>query len=146
MTSTNGTEFRVSLRIYGADLDPEAITRLMGLRPTHSHRRGDARPSGLPTPYSQGVWHLQSDIGSQASLEEHLEWVISRLAEREAVLREISLLGLEVDLFVGVLADDSNVGFSVSPKPLAEFARLGVALDFDVYFVGQDREVTSRSG
>jgi hypothetical protein len=32
----------VSLKIYGDDLDPDQITGLLGVAPTHSHRLGTA--------------------------------------------------------------------------------------------------------
>lgn len=42
--------YSASLRISGAIADIEAITRQLGLHPTHVHRRGEFRRAGA-TPY-----------------------------------------------------------------------------------------------
>jgi hypothetical protein len=47
-------ESRLTLAIYGDELDPDEISRLLGCAPTRARRRGDARRSGPPWP--QGAW------------------------------------------------------------------------------------------
>jgi hypothetical protein len=39
----------IAVGIYGKDLDPVAISRLLICEPTHFHRRGDVRKKGCTT-------------------------------------------------------------------------------------------------
>jgi hypothetical protein len=48
-------EVAVALCIYGVDLDPQEVTLLLGVDPTHAHRRGE-RSSLRSPPYDKGVW------------------------------------------------------------------------------------------
>ena len=50
---------RLTLGLYGEDLDPDEISRLLGCSPTSVHRRGDPRRSGPPWP--KGAWLLSVD-------------------------------------------------------------------------------------
>jgi hypothetical protein len=43
-----------------------------------------------------------------------------------------------VDLFCGVFLKDANRGFELSPAVLAETAKRGVILAFDIYCIGRE--------
>ena len=47
-----------SLRIFGDDLDPDEVTRLLGKRPDASERRGETvrAPSGRERVLRRGSW------------------------------------------------------------------------------------------
>jgi hypothetical protein len=50
---------KVSLRLFGHDLDPDSITSLLGRQPTRSWRAGEMK-FGRPAKF--GSWHLKSDF------------------------------------------------------------------------------------
>ena len=57
-------ETSVSLCLYGDDLDPDEISRILGVCPTHAHRKGEERRSRSPRaqkppPYKSGAWILK---------------------------------------------------------------------------------------
>lgn len=56
---TNGKLIRLSLRLWGEDLDPDEVTRSIGLAPTRSYRKGYTKElsSGEKTaPKKLGMW------------------------------------------------------------------------------------------
>jgi hypothetical protein len=48
-------EVAVALCIYGADLDPAEISQLLGVAPTHAHRKGERKTLRSP-PWDKGAW------------------------------------------------------------------------------------------
>jgi hypothetical protein len=47
-------EYSATLRIFGQNLDHEAITATLGLEPTYMHKQGDIRRSNRPYEYVCG--------------------------------------------------------------------------------------------
>ena len=47
------------LNAYGDDLDPQEVTKLLGISPTQSYKKGDERPRGSQF-YKTGGWVLKS--------------------------------------------------------------------------------------
>jgi hypothetical protein len=128
--------FTASFRIMGKDLDPEEISGALGLKPTQSHRRGDARPSAKGrayAPFDEGLWSLASTRGDEAALDEHLDDLLPRLASRMPALDALKKEGLRRDVFIGVFSREGNFGYAISAANQSRLARLGVELSFDVY-------------
>ena len=50
-------EVRVTLALYSEDLEPDEVTRALGVQPSSAHRRGERRGPRSP-PYRQGAWFL----------------------------------------------------------------------------------------
>lgn len=129
-------EVKVTLRLMGADLEPQEVTLALGLEASSSHRRGDVRKNRAGREYSaytEGLWELHSTLEATASLDQHLRSLLGLLRGRHEVIRKLRDEGLRADLLIGIFGSDSNVGFGVSPESLAEIAELGLALEFDVY-------------
>ena len=122
----------VSLGIYGDDLDPEEITRILGLSPTSSHRRGDRmRPDGAP--FQTGAWGYQvaSDDAPEAA-----DLVLGRLLDR--LPSDPALwtgLGQQYDIriFFCIGFEGWNKGFCLSARNIQRSATLGVRVEFDLY-------------
>lgn len=122
--------FSASLRIHGEGLDLDAITTAMGLRPTHTHKKGELRhPGGHP--YRDDAWHYSADLPEAAPLDAHLQelWVDVAPA-REFLLSLKSKY--RVDVFCGYRSDSDQAGFQVEPKSLAIFTSLEIPLGVSV--------------
>jgi hypothetical protein len=50
-------EMNVTLALYSEDLQPEEVSRALGVEPTSAHRRGENAGSRSP-PYLSGAWLL----------------------------------------------------------------------------------------
>jgi hypothetical protein len=64
-------EVRVTLALYSEDLDPDEVSRALGVQPTSAHRRGERKGPRSPA-YRKGAWLLMEE-GHEA---EHVAPVI----------------------------------------------------------------------
>jgi hypothetical protein len=71
----------VTFRISGDDLIPDEVTRLLGIRPTHAHSKGEEYSTGRSTIIGRtGVWMFSTDhISLSSNLFVHLELMFSIL-------------------------------------------------------------------
>jgi len=123
-------EFSASLRIFGEALDLSGISARLGLSPTHSHRRGEARtPKG--TPYERDAWVFTVPVVRSRPLEEHLFELWCLLEPHAAYLRKLKET-CAVDVFCGYRSNSDTAGFSVAPAALTIFTELGVPFGVSV--------------
>ena len=125
----------VTLGIHGYDLDPDAVTEVMGCPPTRAHRRGDTHSKGRGT-YSRGGAWLYSVHGLEP---EEPEAVLRRLLARFPATASFwapICAQYRVVVGFGLHLSDWNRGFALSPEMLRMLATTGVGLDFDIYSNG----------
>jgi hypothetical protein len=128
-----------SLCIHGEDLDPDEITRILGLPPTHRHRRGD-RHGPKSRPARMGFWGYGVD---SAELDEAVgdprepaDLVLGRLLDRlpsDPSLWAGLVQQYQMRIFFCISFEGYNKGFGLSARNLRRAAALGVPLDFDLY-------------
>src|SRR3954466_15301949 len=63
--------FSASLRIFGDDVDIGEITRMLGITPTYSHRKGEQRSSGA-SPWPHDMWCFEPAVDEGQPLHVHL--------------------------------------------------------------------------
>lgn len=122
--------FMASLRIFGDALDLDSITTSMGLKPTHTHRRGDSRRPGGP-PYRDDAWFYSSGLPEAASLDAHLQSLWSDVAPARAFLLSLKANN-RVDVFCGYRSNSDHAGFEVQPKSLLIFTELEIPFGVSV--------------
>ena len=130
------SEFIVSFRVMGENLDPGSVSRALGVEPTESHKAGSERPSSggrKYSPFREGIWCLTSTLGEKATLDEHLDELLSCLSSRRPALNALKNQGFRQDIFVGVFSSDGNTGFTVSTSIETRLLQLGLKLNFDIY-------------
>ncbi|HEY3804637.1 MAG TPA: DUF4279 domain-containing protein [Kofleriaceae bacterium] len=123
-------EVRVTLGIYGRDLEPAAITALLGCEPTRSHRRGDSTMRGPA--FEQGAWILSIDGNAPISPDELVRQLLARLPTTPAVwaeLRASCRLHVSVALFVGAW----NRGFELALETSRQLVERGIPIGFSIY-------------
>jgi len=128
-------EYSVALRITGESVDPEEISRLLQLKPSESHRRGDPHwgKGGRYADFPSGLWALQSPLGQDQPLVEHIQILRSKLGDREPILAELRSRGYRLDLFVGVFEIGDGDEVSLPTSELRVLADLHLDVCFDLY-------------
>jgi hypothetical protein len=128
----------VSLRIFGDELDPEEVTRLLRCKPTQSRRKGEVILSkSMQRVAKQGSWLLESNLPRSVDLETQINSLIdSTTADLDAW--ESLSQRFSADLFCGVFLAHMNEGFELSAKLMRQLAERGLKIGFDLYAPTKD--------
>lgn len=124
-------ETRVTLGVYGPDVQPEEISALLRCTPTSAHRRGDARRPGIP-PWPQGAWLLTVEGMAPAGPDEVVQQLLGRLPDDPAIWAQLAAKHT-VRVTFGIFVGAWNRGFELSPAAVRQLAVLGVPIGFDIY-------------
>jgi len=130
----------LDLRISNPTLDPDAVTRTLGIEPLHAWRAGDPRqtPKGTPlagtrasgywasNPFSYG-WRESTDTLVEDALEELLDF----LEPHRNFLMELSEVG-NVRIWAST-SSKRNYSLYLGPSMLSRIASLGATFIHDVY-------------
>jgi len=130
--------FKVTLRIYGEDLDPDHISTFLGCGPTKSERKGvpASGPSGNARVPKRGRWSLTIDsreCSPTDNLEDGMKALLARLRSDPEVWASLTSR-YEVDLFCGLFLTSSDRGFTLSPEVSQMLTDRKIEIGFDVYF------------
>lgn len=122
--------YSASLRICGAIPDIEAITRQLGLHPTHVHRRGEIRSSGA-TPYQADMWIYEAQVGESEPIDIHINHLWDRLRDHKMLIRQLKT-NLKVDVFLGYRSNSGTAGVEIPHQSLAIFTELEVPFGLSI--------------
>jgi hypothetical protein len=124
-------EVRVTLGVYGPELDPSEVSELLGCPPTSAHRRGDLRGSAR-TPWQQGAWLLRLEGKAPKVPEELVQQLLLVLPKDEATWGRLRAKHT-VRITFGLFTSAWNRGFDLSPVSVAFLATTGARVGFDIY-------------
>ena len=125
-------EFCVSLTISGDNLDPDAISHLLGASPTKACRLGDAIPRRNHTfTAKSNSWSISTTPSTRA-IEEQLTELFAKLTSDLAVWSSITSR-YDASLFCGVFLSWFGHGFSMSPSLHRLMADRNLVITFDIY-------------
>ena len=128
-------EFRysASLRIYGDIVDFDAITKVVGVKPTHTHKRGDRR-SEYARPYPNDMWSYSANIDETENLSLHLNALWAAIGQNAEAIKALKDT-LTVNVFCGYRSDCDHAGFEVPHQSLTIFQKLEVPFDVSVIVI-----------
>jgi hypothetical protein len=128
-------EVRVTLALYGDDLDPVEISNLLGCQPTSSHRRGEVRigkKTGHRTVYKQGAWLLDADGRAPRTADELTTELLEKVSSDDNLWLDLGRR-FDVQMRYGIFVEAWNRGFGLRRDVVCRVARLCASLEFDVY-------------
>ena len=130
-----------SLRIFGDDLQPEEVSRILGCAPTKAWPKGRVQvsKSGHEMIKKTGAWLLHASDAEPENLDGQVVELLAKLTSDTATWAELGRR-FEVDLFCGWFMESSNEGVSVSPKTMFALAERGSGLSLDIYGPDNARE------
>jgi len=125
----------VALRIFGDDLVPSEVTRLLGCEPTAAYAKGDTR-IGLRTGKGyiekSGSWRLNAMDRQPADIPSQIEEIFSKLTQDAAVWNQLKST-YTLDFFCGLFMGSSNDMLEFSPDLLGKLSERGIILALDIY-------------
>ena len=129
-----------TLRLFGDDLQPEDISRLLGAKATEAHRKGDeivGKFSSSVRIAKTGSWRLSAVRREPEDLESQIFEVLGQLSSDLSIWR---MLGerYKLDFFCGIFMSGSNDGLPLSYKVLRALGERCINLDLDIYDTSSD--------
>lgn len=135
MTPPLTTREYAYLVIYGPGTH-EQVTQILGLSPSEAWNVGELSPRNMPRKFM--MWRLDSGLDDRQPLAMHLEELFHLLSSRGTeALRQ---LWVEYDLIVqcvGYFPRECH-GMSFNREQIRTAAQLGLAFDFDFYYIDED--------
>ncbi len=140
--------YTIELRIVGKNLDPDDITRTLGLEPTQVRRMGEPKVEGANSKWTANVWGfevLPPGKDDWPSLEDGIETLLGTFRPIRERLRACSA-GNEMYLWCGHFTSSFDGGPTLSPTLLKSLGDFGVQLILDTYSERIDEAPTRSEG
>jgi hypothetical protein len=124
---------KACIRISGDNLQPDEVSRELGLQATKSGLKGE-RLSGRPRmrPLLSSLWMLNSPLSDQSPLEDHLKWLLDVLEPKFHVISRITKQH-QAEFFCGFGSDNGQGGCIFAVELLERLVKLGVPLVLDLH-------------
>jgi len=130
-----------SLRVFGDNLDPDAISRALGHPPTQSYRIEDLiSPERRPEKRKCGMWLLAVPDADPEDFQEQVDALLSKLTEDLNIWLQLTEQ-YQVDLYCGFFMETTNQGFTLSTRSMSVLVARGIKIGFDVYSPSPEEEV-----
>jgi Domain of unknown function (DUF4279) len=135
-------ECSVSLRFFGDDLDPDAITTILGICPTRSYRKGDIfRGKTFDRIQTIGSWRYHHTRRcADFNLEDQLNSLFDLLPADLQIWHELTTK-FQSDLFCGLWLKRWNRELDLSPTILMRIAERGLSIRLDIYFEDDEDKI-----
>ena len=123
----------VSLRIAGEDLEPDLVSRVLGIAPTFGARKGERRRSGereviQPT----GVWSFELPDSPEWEIADALRELLTRFPPPGPVWDTLAEK-YHLDVFCGMFLHSWNRGFALPPDLLNALGQRHLEFGVDIY-------------
>lgn len=130
---------KVSLRFAGEDLDPEVVSRGLGLRPDKSYRKGEIASWGRfkGRAAESGFWHLSTEALEPGDLNAQITDMLTHATSDVSAWRNISER-YSGNLFCGLFMKTMNEGLSLPAATMVALGARGIELQLDIYDSSRD--------
>jgi hypothetical protein len=136
-------ETHLYLSVGGFGPDPSVVTEALGTEPSRAWATGDPMGNAPGRVWRHAAWKLYSPLALTEPLDAHVRALLPLLEERRARLQE-AMRRFDVILQCAAYYRSScNIGFALAPELLGRLAALGLEIDFDLYFLGEDEQARS---
>ncbi len=116
-------EVRVTLALYSEDLDPDEVSRTLGVQPTSAHRRGERKGPRSPA-YRKGAWWLTEEGHEAEHVAPVIERLLRQLPEAPAVWSQLRTQH-DVQIRFGLHMSGWNKGLVIPRELVDRMASIG---------------------
>jgi len=128
--------YSASLRIYGDIHDLNEISKIVGVKPTHTHLKGDKRTE-TSKPRPSDMWLYEPNIHETEKLSKHLNALWAAIGENAEGIKRLKK-NLTVNVFCGYRSNCDHAGFDVDYNSLTIFKELEVPFDVSVMLLPEE--------
>lgn len=148
----------VILRLWGRELDPEKITRAMGIEPDAGWFRGPLvnekgevvidKKTGKPWKvYSYGQWILKSRIRGNSKLVTRIQDIWEQIELKKKILRRILReVGADLKICVEPSEHLCRALYNFPAEILNKFTALGIDIEFSIHNPQNMRKIRKEVG
>jgi len=128
-----------SLRVIADDLDPQLVTRLLGVPASLSKRKGEETVTrrGDTQIARTGVWILKAEDLRPGDVDRQIVELLHSVSKDDAVWADLRSR-FKIDLFCGLWVQEPDEGFELRAETLALIASRGLSLGICVYALTAD--------
>lgn len=122
----------IALRVTGDDLDPERITRMLGVAPTFAGRKGeDVDHAGVPVTQRTGSWTYALPASPEWELGDAIDTLLEQLPPDPALWESLACWA-EVEVVCELYVHDIDRAASLPPDTLARLSERRLALRLEI--------------
>ena len=130
-----------ALRITGDSLNPNAISRLLGCRPTLGHVKGQIEPSkGKPIVRETGTWQLDAAGQQPGNLDAHVAELFRRVNNDLSAWATLSG-ERNIELFCVYFMSEADEGVETSAETLKALGDRGIKLGLRIYSPAKENDI-----
>ena len=126
-----------SLRFFGANVDPDEITALLGHPPTVGARANGLwhTHNGTPKTARRGFWRREVERVSPGDLDGQIDQLLAPLSGDLSVWLRLSS-DFDADIYCGLFMQEECEGLGLSPRTLSRLGERGLVLNLEIYGPG----------
>ncbi len=128
------------LRVWGDDLVPDEVSKLLGQQPTNSECKGDVligKVTGQKRIAKTGGWRLRAPESSDGNLDAQIIEILDKLTDNLAVWHDLTVR-FGADFFCGIFLKTGNDGLSLQASTTQMLGERGLKLELDIYDPSDD--------
>ena len=129
----------VFFAVFEFGQDASVVTQLAGFEPTEAWVVGQPTRKRPDVTHRHSRWTFKSPLPLSAPVEEHLTALVSALEMHASGIRAVTAR-FPAEIGVATYFRTFTPGFHLPQQLLARVAALGLDIDFDLYFLGEDSE------
>ena len=122
----------IELRVTSDDLDPDRITRMLGVVPSVAARKDESVDvDGVPVTQPTGVWRYALPASPEWELSDAIDTLLEQMSPDPALWESLSGWA-NVSVICGLYVHDVNRGADLHPDTLAKLSERRVALRLEI--------------
>jgi len=126
----------VSLAVFDFGDNLSVVTDVIGISPTEGWIKGDAMPNHPTAKRNHSRWVLASPLPKTESVENHVLALVLVLEQRREELGEL-VRRYSCEIQCALYCEGATAGVQLSPELIGRVARLGLGIDFDLYYIAE---------
>ena len=125
----------ISFRIGDDNLEPDKITKMLGVKPSYSHRKNDIIGTAVNARYPSGQWRIESPLPSRSEISDHLTAILDIVEPKHNQIKRLLKQGYLIDIAVGCIygSNKQSESFTLPSSLVQRLGKLGVEINFNIY-------------
>jgi Domain of unknown function (DUF4279) len=130
---TTCRETSASLRVMHLELDPDYVSRQLGIAPSWSRKKGEM-PKTSKRAARIGIWALDTEnIVKSRDLRRHIDWIIDQVSEKQLVFDELRRQDYKMDVFCLWIRSGGTGGPTLSSRNMRGLGALDLEMGFEFW-------------